>query len=205
MEYSFGADPKFAETDEERALFAALDTAESEHRPGLGHEDFDAAMRAMAALRAPIDAFFEAVQINTDNSVVRRNRLNLLHSIRHACAHVADLTKSKGEPRPPACRGERSSGAFSAANARESFRGPGGRHWMEAPPRCPHPARRESAGLRLPAPRQAHTRQPWQAQPTSSMSSAQGQGSPTRTASRLGRPVSAGLQCMPLWTNPNIW
>ena len=47
-------------------------------------------------LRAPIDAFFEAVQINTDNAVVRRNRLNLLHRIRETCLRVADLTRIEG-------------------------------------------------------------------------------------------------------------
>ncbi len=53
-------------------------------------------MAAMAALRAPIDAFFDAVQVNTDNQIVRRNRLNLLHRIRAICLSVADLTKIEG-------------------------------------------------------------------------------------------------------------
>jgi glycyl-tRNA synthetase beta chain len=59
-------------------------------------EDFAAAMAAMAALRAPIDAFFTAVQVNTDNQIVRRNRLNLLHRIRALCGQVADLTRIEG-------------------------------------------------------------------------------------------------------------
>ncbi|PLL11622.1 glycine--tRNA ligase subunit beta [Tabrizicola sp. TH137] len=96
VEYSFGADPKFAENDEERALFNALDVAEQAIGPAMKAEDFAAAMGAMAQLRAPIDAFFTAVQINTDNPVVRRNRLNLLHRIRAICAGVADLTKVEG-------------------------------------------------------------------------------------------------------------
>ena len=45
----------------------------------------------MAALRAPVDAFFEAVQVNSDNEIVRRNRLNLLSQVRNTCARVADL------------------------------------------------------------------------------------------------------------------
>lgn len=94
--YSFGADPKFAESDEERALFNALDVAEQAIGPAMKAEDFAAAMGAMAQLRAPIDAFFTAVQINTDNQVVRRNRLNLLHRIRAICAGVADLTRVEG-------------------------------------------------------------------------------------------------------------
>jgi glycyl-tRNA synthetase beta chain len=93
VEYSFGADLKFAETDEERALFAALDAAEQQIAPAMQAEDFAAAMSAMAGLRAPIDAFFNAVQVNSDNQIVRRNRLNLLHRIRTICSGVADLTK----------------------------------------------------------------------------------------------------------------
>ena len=96
VEYSFGADPKFAEDETERTLFAALDAAESAIAPAMQAEDFAAAMSAMAALRAPIDAFFEAVQVNTDNQVVRRNRLNLLSRIRTICLSVADLTKLEG-------------------------------------------------------------------------------------------------------------
>ncbi|MPQ94592.1 glycine--tRNA ligase subunit beta [Thioclava sp. JE_KL1] len=96
VEYSFGADPKFAETDEEKALFAALDAAEAKIAPAMADEDFAAAMSAMADLRAPIDAFFEAVQINAENPILRRNRLNLLSRIRQICLDVADLTKIEG-------------------------------------------------------------------------------------------------------------
>ena len=96
VEYSYGADPKFAETDAERALFAALDAAEATITPAMAAEDFATAMAAMAQLRAPIDGFFNAVQVNSDIAVVRRNRLNLLHRIRSICAGVADLTKIEG-------------------------------------------------------------------------------------------------------------
>ncbi|MCI5084539.1 MAG: glycine--tRNA ligase subunit beta [Rhodovulum sp.] len=96
VEYSFGPDIKFAETDEEKALFAALDTAEAAIKPAMQDEDFAAAMSAMATLRGPVDAFFEAVQVNADNDIVRRNRLNLLGRIRVICLQVADLTKIDG-------------------------------------------------------------------------------------------------------------
>jgi glycyl-tRNA synthetase beta chain len=96
VEYSYGADVKFAETDEERALFKALDTAEARIKPAMAEQDFGAAMTAMAALRGPIDAFFEAVQVNADNQTVRRNRLNLLSRIRSTCTSVADLTRIEG-------------------------------------------------------------------------------------------------------------
>ncbi len=96
VEYSFGADAKFAEADEERALFAALDSAEAAIAPAMAAQDFAAAMSAMAALRGPIDAFFGAVQVNSDNQVVRRNRLNLLSRIRTICTMVADLSRIEG-------------------------------------------------------------------------------------------------------------
>ena len=96
VEYSYGADIKFAETDAERALFTALDTAETTIAPAMENESFAAAMQALAKLRAPIDAFFDTVQVNADSEVIRRNRLNLLHRIRAACAPVADLTKIEG-------------------------------------------------------------------------------------------------------------
>ena len=96
VEYSYGADAKFADTDQERALFAALDAAETRIAPAMQAEDFAAAMTAMANLRAPIDAFFAAVQVNSDNPMIRRNRLNLLSRIRSLCLTVADLTKIDG-------------------------------------------------------------------------------------------------------------
>lgn len=96
VEYSYGADVKFAETDEERRLFGALDKAEGVIDPAMKAEDFAAAMAAMADLRGPIDAFFEAVQINAESEVLRRNRLNLLSRIRTVCLSVADLTRLEG-------------------------------------------------------------------------------------------------------------
>ena len=96
VEYSFGADPKFAEDASEKALFTALDGAEAAIGPALKAEDFAAVMGEMAKLRAPIDAFFTAVQVNSDNEIIRRNRLNLLSRIRQICLSVADLTKLEG-------------------------------------------------------------------------------------------------------------
>jgi glycyl-tRNA synthetase beta chain len=96
VEYSYGADVKFAETDVERALFAALETSGPQIEAALAAEDFAAAMTGMAGLRAPIDTFFEAVQVNAENSTVRRNRLNLLSDIRKLVGSVADLARVEG-------------------------------------------------------------------------------------------------------------
>ena len=96
VEYSYGADVKFAEDEAEKALFAVLDTQGGAISSAIEAEDFAAAMGGMAALRKPTDAFFEAVQVNSDNEILRRNRLNLLSSIRVICLSVADLRRVEG-------------------------------------------------------------------------------------------------------------
>ena len=93
VEYSYGADLKYAEEDVERNLFYALDIEEVKIKSAVEKEDFVEAMNSMANLRTPIDSFFETVQINSEVDVIRRNRLNLLSRICKLCLSVADLTK----------------------------------------------------------------------------------------------------------------
>lgn len=96
VEYSLEPDPKFAEAEAEKALFAALDAAELAVDAALAQEDFTQAMAALAGLRAPIDAFFEDVVVNAENPIVRRNRLCLLARIRDAMSRAADFSKLEG-------------------------------------------------------------------------------------------------------------
>ncbi len=96
VSYEMPPELKFAEADSEKALFAALDTGEANLGSALKSEDFGAAMAALATLRAPIDAFFEDVQVNSDNQVVRRNRLCLLGRIRDVMHQVAIFSEIEG-------------------------------------------------------------------------------------------------------------
>ena len=96
VEYSLDPHPSLAETDAERALFAALDEAEVALEPALAAEDFAAAMTALARLRAPIDAFFETTVVNADSPIVRRNRLCLLHRIRSVMNRVVAFSAIEG-------------------------------------------------------------------------------------------------------------
>jgi glycyl-tRNA synthetase beta chain len=80
----------------EKALFAALAKARVAISPALEKEDFAAAMQQMAALRGPVDAFFEAVKVNADDKPVRENRLNLLASLRATLHQVADFSRIEG-------------------------------------------------------------------------------------------------------------
>ncbi|MDF2234951.1 glycine--tRNA ligase subunit beta [Albimonas sp. CAU 1670] len=96
IEYSLDPDVQFAEADAEKALFAALDGADPAIGKALGAEDFSAAMTALAGLRAPIDAFFEDVVVNSDNAIIRRNRLCLLNRIRTVMLRVAAFGALEG-------------------------------------------------------------------------------------------------------------
>ncbi len=58
--------------------------------------DFEAAMAALAKLRAPVDAFFERVTVNVPEAPLRENRLKLLAQIRAATLAVADFAKIEG-------------------------------------------------------------------------------------------------------------
>jgi glycyl-tRNA synthetase beta chain len=81
---------------EEQALAAALDTAEPAASAALAAENFADATAALAALRAPLDAFFEHVTVNDDDPNIRRNRLRLLARLRGAMNRVADFSQIEG-------------------------------------------------------------------------------------------------------------
>ena len=65
-------------------------------RERVGQEDFEGAMRALAALRAPVDAFFLDVTVNDPDPEKRLNRLRLLNELREAMHGVADFSKVAG-------------------------------------------------------------------------------------------------------------
>jgi len=80
----------------EAGLIAALDIAEPRATAAVGAEDFEGAMAALATLRAPIDAFFEAVTVNDADPAKRSARLALLARVREAVHAVADFSKITG-------------------------------------------------------------------------------------------------------------
>ena len=81
---------------EQVALQAALRTALARMEPQLAAEDFAGAMASLAALRAPVDAFFERVFVNDPEPEVRLDRLRLLATLRHAANRVADFSLIQG-------------------------------------------------------------------------------------------------------------
>ena len=81
---------------EERGLIAALGHAQIEAGKALAREDFEAAMRELAALRVPVDAFFDKVLVNSDVAAERDNRLRLLGKVRDVMGQVADFGQISG-------------------------------------------------------------------------------------------------------------
>lgn len=85
----------FAE-DAERALWQALQQAEAALAPKRAARDYVAVLTGLAALRAPVDAFFEGVMVNADDLAVRGNRLALLRELTAQFNAVGDISVLAG-------------------------------------------------------------------------------------------------------------
>lgn len=94
--FEVATDPALLTEASENALHAALSKAGEAAMVALEKPDYEAAMRAMASLRGPVDAFFDAVMVNADDPAIRRNRLALLATLRRVTRQVADFSKIAG-------------------------------------------------------------------------------------------------------------
>ena len=94
--YGADADPSAFAVEAERALHEALAEAGAAASRAVEAEDFAAATRALATLRAPVDRFFDEVTVNAGDAALRANRLRLLAGIRAATAGVADFSRIEG-------------------------------------------------------------------------------------------------------------
>lgn len=77
----------------EIALYRALSEIESDARHAFQKGDYVTALQMLAALKAPIDAFFDQVMVNDENEVLRRNRLALLAALQATMNRVADISR----------------------------------------------------------------------------------------------------------------
>jgi glycyl-tRNA synthetase beta chain len=81
---------------EEVTLAKALAETQAGMELLLKREDFAGAMKVMALLRKPVDAFFDKVTVNAPEANLRANRLRLLSRIRATLGAVADFSKIEG-------------------------------------------------------------------------------------------------------------
>jgi glycyl-tRNA synthetase beta chain len=94
--YDAKVDAGLLSEPKEKELYEALEASDAPVKEALKDERFDDVMRALAALRAPLDAYFDKVMVNVDEADVRRNRLNTLNHIRASILQVADFEKLEG-------------------------------------------------------------------------------------------------------------
>jgi glycyl-tRNA synthetase beta chain len=77
----------------ERELWVALAQVHAQAQAALAAGDLTASLQALAALKDPVDAFFDAVMVNAEDPALRANRLSLLRALHAAMNQVADLSR----------------------------------------------------------------------------------------------------------------
>ncbi|MGE8320213.1 MAG: glycine--tRNA ligase subunit beta [Comamonas sp.] len=77
----------------EKDLYAALQSVAPQAQQQFAAGDYTASLQTLAALRAPVDAFFEHVMVNADDPALKANRLGLLARLHEAMNRVADLSR----------------------------------------------------------------------------------------------------------------
>jgi glycyl-tRNA synthetase beta chain len=91
------ADAHVSETllqeDAEKALYAATQQIAPQARTQFESGDYTGSLRTLAALRSPVDAFFDDVMVNAEQADLRLNRLGLLATLHQAMNRVADLSR----------------------------------------------------------------------------------------------------------------
>ena len=79
--------------DAERQLFERMQPVVAASAEAFDRGDYAQALKVLAALREPVDAFFEHVMVNAEDPALRANRLGLLASLHEAMNRVADLAR----------------------------------------------------------------------------------------------------------------
>ena len=77
----------------EKALHQALSKITPKADSAFASGDYTASLSALAALRTPVDAFFDNVMVNAEDRALRANRLALLSQLHQAMNRIADISK----------------------------------------------------------------------------------------------------------------
>lgn len=86
-------DSALLKDDAERVLYDAMQSAQKDVVPLIGRRAYADALRRLADLRTPVDAFFDDVMVMTDEAALRNNRLALLAELRALFLNVADISR----------------------------------------------------------------------------------------------------------------
>jgi glycyl-tRNA synthetase beta chain len=85
--------PELLQEAAEKSLADALKTVAPKAEAAFASGDYAASLQALAALKAPVDAFFDGVMVNAEDPALRANRLGLLATLHQAMNRIADLSK----------------------------------------------------------------------------------------------------------------
>ncbi|MDB5979719.1 MAG: glyS [Pseudomonas sp.] len=85
-------EPKYFDNANEFSLYSAIQQADQAVQPMAAARQYNEALARLAALREPVDAFFEAVMVNAEDASVRANRYALLARLRGLFLGVADIS-----------------------------------------------------------------------------------------------------------------
>jgi glycyl-tRNA synthetase beta chain len=85
--------PALLQVDEEKALHSAINSVAGLADSAWARGDYTVNLQALAALKAPVDAFFDKVMVNAEDPALKANRLGLLATLHIAMNRVADLSK----------------------------------------------------------------------------------------------------------------
>jgi glycyl-tRNA synthetase beta chain len=88
-----GVEPKLFVEEAEHSLHRALNQVAPRADALFEQRDYTASLRELAALKGPVDAFFDTVMVNADDAKLRANRLALLSALHRAMNRVADLSR----------------------------------------------------------------------------------------------------------------
>jgi glycyl-tRNA synthetase beta chain len=86
-------DPRLLAEPAEHALHKAILATAPKADELFSEGEYTASLRELAALKDPVDAFFDAVMVNVDDEKLRANRLALLARLHQSMNRVADLSK----------------------------------------------------------------------------------------------------------------
>jgi glycyl-tRNA synthetase beta chain len=85
--------PALLQEEAEKGLYAVMQRLLPESEAQFKAGDYTASLQTLAALRAPVDAFFDDVMVNAEEMDLRLNRQGLLKSLHVAMNRVADLSR----------------------------------------------------------------------------------------------------------------
>jgi len=84
--------PELLQDAAEKALATQVAALQAELAPLFAAGDYQAALTRLAALREPVDTFFNEVMVMADDEALKANRLALLNNLRNLFLQVADIS-----------------------------------------------------------------------------------------------------------------